>query len=809
MNNTNKRSLFAILFLLSLSMSSLTFGQTKKAFIKAAEEASAAHNHYAAMLFYGNVLEFDEDDLDYLYKYAQEGHHINAFSKSIEAYEKIIEMDSSNQYPESSYHLANMYKQVGRYDDALDQYQLFVTEYDGDDQSLVDRANREIESTKWAKEFAEVQWEEYEINHLGSGINTEFSDFGPLNHSDSLFYSSLRFVPDKGHKMDPPMSSILLSKGLSSGERLDESINSKTAHTAHTAFNKNNERLYFTLCEYLLPDSIRCDLYYREKSGDGYGEAVNIEEINMAGYTSTQPCIGYDLDDNEVLYFASNRPGGKGGLDIYKVAVTEEGFGDVINVEEVNTMDNDLSPYFHSATQTLYFSSDGQPKSLGGLDIYYYSFNPDAVQAINHLGEPLNTSYSDLYFTLNETGDTAFFSSNRQASMRLDQELDACCFDIYQVIIHPFAQLIAQTFEEATKDSLYGTQITLLNLSTGEKIVVDAGELASAKFPLARNTDYLLIGTKQGYLPDTVVFNTTDIAGIDDIVKQLYLATDVLTLDAFVFDARTREALNGATVTIYDMDDPNAEPIVITNFDANDFHAELERGKRYRVTATRKGYTSETVIIDTNDHWDKSRIQQDFYLNIGDLADFLPLVLFFDNDHPNPRTWLERTDLAYTQTYPPYYARKQTFVDRYTEPLTGVAKEEAAQKLISFFDNEVRKGNDDLLTFLEVLEAHLEEGDEVHIFLKGYASPRSSRAYNYALGKRRVSSVQNNFKEYADGAFASYLDSGQLTIKQESFGETTAPKGISSSIPDERNSIYSYEASKERRVEIIQIDIND
>ncbi len=785
------------------------YSQTKKAYIKAAETAAEAHDHYSEMVYYQNVLEFEEDDIDFLYKTAEAARKINALTKAAEYYKRVIELDENNAYPEATYHLARMQQKLGQYADAQSNYQIFLTEYEGSNSNLKARAEKELSASEWAEDYSQQLWEEFQIEHLSSNINTPYSEFGATPMGDSLYFSSLRFeIEDDTYDPDRLLTGLLMSEDMGVGEKLGEEINLKNTHTAHSAFTREGDRMYFTICEYGLPDSIRCDLYYRDLGDAGWGDAVAISSVNGAGYTSTQPNVGYD-DDNGVayLYFSSDRPGGKGGLDIYRSAITESGFGEIENIAGVNTAYNEVTPFYHSPTRTLYFSSNGR-KTLGGLDVFKSSMRSGSAGVVQHLGAPLNGSYHDLYYSLNEKGDVAYFSSNRTESFYLVDDIEACCYDIYKVDILPFANLIAQTFEAQTLDSLYGTKIRVINLTTGEEMIAMDDELASGVFPLARDNEYMIIASKENYISDTVRFNTLDIQSLDDIVKKLYLKTDILYLDAFTFDDRTKEALRGATVTLYDLDDPDADPIIVTNFDANDFHFELERGKRYRITATRKGYSSETVIIDTNDHKDKSRIRQDLFLKIGELDDFLPLVLYFDNDHPNPNTYVDDTELQYTETFPPYFARKQTFIDRFTQPLAGVERDEKARQLNSFFDTEVKKGNDDLLVFMEVLEAHLAQGDKVSIYLKGYTSPRSTRFYNLALGNRRVNSVRNDLQAYAGGKLQGYLSSGQLTVEQKSFGETTAPRGISSSIPNERLSIYSYEASKERRVEIVQIEIN-
>jgi hypothetical protein len=84
----------------------------------------------------------------------------------------------------------------------------------------------------------------------------------------------------------------------------------------------------------------------------------------------------------------------------------------------------------------------------------------------------------------------------------------------------------------------------------------------------------------------------------------------------------------------------------------------------------------------------------------------------------------------------------------------------------------------------------------------------AANRYNLALGQRRVSSIKNEIARYKGGIFMPFLESGQLVITDISFGEELAPENVSDRSSDKRSSIYSVEASKERRVEILSININ-
>ena len=115
------------------------------------------------------------------------------------------------------------------------------------------------------------------------------------------------------------------------------------------------------------------------------------------------------------------------------------------------------------------------------------------------------------------------------------------------------------------------------------------------------------------------------------------------------------------------------------------------------------------------------------------------------------------------------------------------------------------EGYERLELFSTILLENLEAEQTVEIFLKGYTSPRAQGDYNLLLGKRRVSAVRNHFQTWRSGILMDYLENGQLIISEVSFGETKAAASARDERAGERLSIYSPEAARERRVEIVEI----
>ena len=132
-----------------------------------------------------------------------------------------------------------------------------------------------------------------------------------------------------------------------------------------------------------------------------------------------------------------------------------------------------------------------------------------------------------------------------------------------------------------------------------------------------------------------------------------------------------------------------------------------------------------------------------------------------------------------------------------------------AQEVLDFFDTELKGNYDTLGVFSETLIKYLQRGNTAIISIRGFASPLAATDYNNSLGKRRVDCLMNHFTDYRDGMLLRYIQEGALIMKEVSFGESNADKTISENPKDRRNSVYSPEASRERKVRIVKITIGD
>lgn len=428
------RNIYLIISFLFLSTSS--FSQTFKAYVKAGDKAMQQKDFYAAMVYYKDALELKENATEILYKYAEVARQFHSFDLAETFYLKVLASENKEEFPLTNYWLGTVEKNQGDYSSAIRYFQKYISSGQGIN-DLVAKSKEEIKACRWAIEVVAVP-DQVEVNRLNKRVNSAYSDFGALIKGDTLYYSSYKFN-NKNDSHDPPrrLTKVLYSVNGSKGRPIKYKFNDEKFHTAHTAFSRDQRRIYFTQCQFKGKVGIECTLCYKEKDKKKNRWSKKVTKlpssINKKGFTATHPAIGLDkASGKEVLYFVSNRAGGKGKLDIWRTEINGKKFSKPINLESINTPEDDLTPFFDNASQTLFFSSEGY-MGLGGYDIYKTKKTAEGWSTPEHMGYPLNSSYNDLYYSMGKDEKSAFLASNRPGSFYLNRKNKTCCNDIYKV----------------------------------------------------------------------------------------------------------------------------------------------------------------------------------------------------------------------------------------------------------------------------------------------------------------------------------------------------------------------------------------
>lgn len=315
------------------------------------------------------------------------------------------------------------------------------------------------------------------------------------------------FVSNRKPQSGKPLSEI----PFDSGQPMPDPFNMKLNEGGATVTIDNKELIY-TICH--MPERtdpnqyINCDLYYTRFEFGGWSDIIPIDAVNTSDHWESQPSIS---SDGKTLYFISDRPGGIGGYDIYTSTRDESGsWSAPQNMGKiVNSKGNEKSPFIHTDSQTLYFSSEGRP-GMGGYDIYYARMDDNGTwQKPVNIGYPINSKYDDVGFFVSTDGKYGYFGSNNMSEGL--GGWDFYSFELYEEARPEKVLFVKGTVKNEQDDKPVEAKIEIKNLTTKEirEIPVDheTGEyVAAIKF----ESDFMLTVKKPDFVYESTYISKED-----------------------------------------------------------------------------------------------------------------------------------------------------------------------------------------------------------------------------------------------------------------------------------------------------------
>jgi tetratricopeptide (TPR) repeat protein len=259
------------------------------------------------------------------------------------------------------------------------------------------------------------------IENLGSPPNSEAAEYSPVVTSDEEeIIFTYRGKESMGGMMDANQVSskngeyfedVFLSKKIDHKWQKAEpitSINTKD-NDAAIAFSNDQKQLYL----YKYDDNGKGDIYVSEFNNDKFSKPEIVKGINTKSWEGS---LSLSVDQSK-LYFSSDRPGGKGGKDLYVATKMPDGsWGNIKNMgDKINTTADEDAPFIHPDGRTLVFSSDGH-NTIGDFDIFASDLDilDSTWKAPYNLGYPINTTDDDLFYILSADGQRGYFSSEKK-----------------------------------------------------------------------------------------------------------------------------------------------------------------------------------------------------------------------------------------------------------------------------------------------------------------------------------------------------------------------------------------------------------
>lgn len=261
------------------------------------------------------------------------------------------------------------------------------------------------------------------------------------------------------------------------------------------------------------------------RSDAAWGKASSVELSKDTLSCFAHPAVS---PDGQWLYFVSDMPGGKGGLDIWRVRITSAGYGGVENLgEPINTPGNEMFPTFRP-NGDLYFSSDGHP-GMGGLDIFIAHPGKTGRYVLEHPGYPLNSQGDDFGMTFEGVKNRGFFSSNRGDGRGWDH--------IYSFVNPEIVQSVKGWVYEQEGYELPAAQVYMIG-SDGTNLKLGVKSDGSFEKELTPGVEYMFLATCKGFLNHKEELKVVPMNDSHEYVLQFPLAsiTAPVLIDNIFYD---------------------------------------------------------------------------------------------------------------------------------------------------------------------------------------------------------------------------------------------------------------------------------
>lgn len=517
-------------FILGFFVSFASFAQDFKGLVKEGDNFYGRKEYKKAITSYLKALEINPDDAQVNLKTGMAYLYSETKSLAARYIDKAYRLNPGIN-DEINYHLGVAFQNTNEFKKAIEQFEQFKKKKS----KLASIADKKIAECRIADSLSQ-----YELNviieNLGPAVNTPFNEYSPLISGDgnTLIFTSNRTDDERAARAGTNYEDIYITQ--------------KTGDTwaPSKMISTNINQKYNDAAASLSPDGKTLFLYYEDGEGDIYYSRLEGDQwtkpkplnrhINTALFWETSASI---TADGKRLYFASNRPGGYGELDLY---VSElDGKGDWGKAENlgptINTAGNEDAPFIHPDGVTLYFSSDGHP-TLGNADIFVAELNNDKWSKPENIGWPINSWEYDGFFTISADKKKGYYSTLKEGGMG-----EA---DIYSITF------LEPKYKPKPKP----------------KPVV-AEPVAKAAPP--KSTDF-----------------------VDPVVQQQKAQKVVTILRGKVIDENTADPL-GATISLIDNVTQKVMSRISSDPQTGDFELVIPHGGNYGVATERQGYLFNSI----------------------------------------------------------------------------------------------------------------------------------------------------------------------------------------------------------------------
>ena len=484
--------------------------------------------------FLKEAMNLEPDYVDANFAYAEERIktliYENAPFKPTEIYfKKVIEI-CPNYHSDPYYYLGFIAYEESNWKESVKNLKQFLNFKSDDDKKfnknydgLISEAKEMLKYAKFYDEILNhpVPFDPYPV----AGICTEKDEYLPIISVDDeqMLFTRKQAYSNKNlvYETDKELELFSYSKRSPStgqfdkGKRMPYPFN-KNGSEGGATMSIDNKHLFFTICKEEGGPTINCDIYYSDLVDGEWTEAKKIEGINDKERWDSQPTIA---SDGRTLYFASDRKGGRGGVDLYVTTKDLETgiWSPPVNMGNViNTANDEKTPFIHSDFETIYFSSDGHP-GVGGFDIFYSKKNAEGKWSEpKNIGVPINTQGDDLGFFVSTDGHLGYFASNdaRRTKGKSVGGFDIYSFELYKEARPEEVAFFKGDIEDAAHGNAKGFKVEVRDAVT-KKITEAVVDSTTGKYSVVVNNkaknDLIITVKKKDYAFSSILISKDSI----------------------------------------------------------------------------------------------------------------------------------------------------------------------------------------------------------------------------------------------------------------------------------------------------------
>jgi outer membrane protein OmpA-like peptidoglycan-associated protein/tetratricopeptide (TPR) repeat protein len=415
------------------------------------------------------------------------------YEQAVLNYEKAQSIDSSYFRDYNLPYSINL-AGLGRFQDALKAVNRFMTINDLNESSQRASSYRRKTYLFALEQAAKPELSSYRFTplNMGDSVNSTVSEYYPALTIDN---QQLVFTRRVGNRNEDFFETRKSGEGWSSAKGLTGQINSNLNEGAQS-ISLDGQWLIFTGCNF--PDSYgSCDLYISYNTPAGWTEPENLGSKINTEFWESAPSLSPDRRD---LYFASRRPDGFGGSDIWVSHRLPNGrWSEPENLgPEINTSGDESCPFIHADNQSLYFTSNGLT-GYGGDDLFVARKGPKGSFSLpQNLGYPINTIENEGSLVITADGTTAFYASDRADSRG---GLDLYTFTMREGVRPTKTIWIRGTVRDSKTKKGLPSAVELTDISTRQVIsLVETDETGNYLITLPTGRDYAFNVNRKGYL---------------------------------------------------------------------------------------------------------------------------------------------------------------------------------------------------------------------------------------------------------------------------------------------------------------------